>query len=486
MIICTNVIFLNSALPALLKELCCRPDYPNELIRIKDEYILLVRMWIYTSLLLKVIISEAAIIFPASPCPDSFTYEDDSFVGDRWYGELVVVPSSTLIGFTLRLTLDKSSHLLVLWTDEVMTNDNRIYLSYNPDRKLNAFEPMKIKIMVKFDPSQQIPFLSMVHFNGRRICPPDVSLTLTARDSSSEAGPRPDLEFPEPTDVFSDKSKTTTKPTLIKRNETSCGVADLVTPLITHGASTQRGQWPWHVALYRAEGVNLNYKCGATLVSKNKIITAAHCVTVGSNGGTRVPVNPNQIIPYFGKHKLHQFLGEEGVQTKQVTQIVVHPSYNGDTYYGDLAILTLSTDVEYTHYVRPVCLWEPASNTAEIEGKEGSVVGWGLDENEQTVEDLKVARMPVVSTEICLRSYPQFYSQFTNNGTYCAGYLNGTSPCNGDSGGAMVFNRNGLWYIRGIVSLSVAKEGPSFCNPRYYIIFTDVAKFSDFTQRNLI
>lgn len=142
MIICTNVIFLNSALPALLKELCCRPDYPNELIRIKDEYILLVRMvcnnfqiyisvfvslriifsitvllyfqWIYTSLLLKVIISEAAIIFPASPCPDSFTYEDDSFVGDRWYGELVVVPSSTLIGFTLRLTLDKSSHLLVV------------------------------------------------------------------------------------------------------------------------------------------------------------------------------------------------------------------------------------------------------------------------------------------------------------------------------------------------------------------------------------
>lgn len=53
------------------------------------------------------------------------------------------------------------------------------------------------------------------------------------------------------------------------------------------------------------------------------------------------------------------------------------------------------------------------------------VVGWGLDENEQTVEDLKVARMPVVSTETCLRSYPQFYSQFTNNGTFCAGYLNG-------------------------------------------------------------
>ena len=47
----------------------------------------------------------------------------------------------------------------------------------------------------------------------------------------------------------------------------------MVTPLITHGARTLRGQWPWHVALYKTEGVNLNYKCCATLVSKNKVIT---------------------------------------------------------------------------------------------------------------------------------------------------------------------------------------------------------------------
>lgn len=138
------------------------------------------------------------------------------------------------------------------------------------------------------------------------------------------------------------------------------------------------------------------------------------------------------------------------------------------------------------------------------------VVGWGLDENEQTTENLKVAKLPVVSTEMCLRSYPQFYSQFTSNATFCAGFRNGsyspvmsskdlyrvkllfylkffagTSPCNGDSGGGIVFKRDSTWYIRGIVSLSVAKEGLNFCDPRYYVIFTDISKFNAFIQRNV-
>lgn len=159
------------------------------------------------------------------------------------------------------------------------------------------------------------------------------------------------------------------------------------------------------------------------------------------------------------------------------------------------------------------------------------MVGWGLDENENTAEDLKVAKLPVVSSEACLRSFPQFYSQFTSNGTFCAGFRNGksiftllyyvrritydifqatstrksnpksctytctdvqygdnfqiagTSPCNGDSGGGMVFNRNSIWYLRGVVSLSVAKEGLNFCDPRYYVTFTDLAKFRDFIDK---
>lgn len=60
----------------------------------------------------------------------------------------------------------------------------------------------------------------------------------------------------------------------------------------------------------------------------------------------------------------------------------------------------------------------------------------------------------------------------------------GTSPCNGDSGGGIVFNRNNVWYLRGLVSLSVAKNG-YLCDTGNYVIFTDLTKFNDFILRNL-
>lgn len=117
---------------------------------------------------------------------------------------------------------------------------------------------------------------------------------------------------------------------------------NIAVPLITHGAVTSKGQWPWHVALYKAEGVNLNFNCGATLVSKNKVITgeqfakfpivnyqdfesllatntsnflAAHCVTTGDV--VKKLISPQQIVLYLGKHKLNQFV-EDGSQVRQV------------------------------------------------------------------------------------------------------------------------------------------------------------------------
>ncbi len=62
-------------------------------------------------------------------------------------------------------------------------------------------------------------------------------------------------------------------------------------------------------------------------------------------------------------------------------------------------------------------------------------------------------------------------------------FLNiGTNVCNGDSGGAMIFEENGVYYIRGIVSVSMARNDSRedkriLCDPNEYVIFTDVAKY---------
>lgn len=132
----------------------------------------------------------------------------------------------------------------------------------------------------------------------------------------------------------------------------------------------------------------------------------------------------------------------------------------------------------------------------------GNVVGWGFDETGEVTEELMLARMPVVSEEVCTFSFPEFYSKFTSNQTYCAGFRNGmyilviefytliihccdigTSACNRDTGGGMVFPQsnssdyNPRWQLRGIVSVSVPSENQNICDVLHYVVFTDVAKY---------
>lgn len=57
--------------------------------------------------------------------------------------------------------------------------------------------------------------------------------------------------------------------------------------------------------------------------------------------------------------------------------------------------------------------------------KQLQVAGWGLTEYDQTSEELKMATLPVVSTETCLRSYPKFYSEYLSDTAFCAGFRNG-------------------------------------------------------------
>ncbi|GLH01712.1 Trypsin eta [Gryllus bimaculatus] len=111
------------------------------------------------------------------------------------------------------------------------------------------------------------------------------------------------------------------------------------------------------------------------------------------------------------------------------------------------------------------------------------VVGWGYDEFGELTEELRMASMPIVSEQTCLRSYPEFYSRFSNERTFCAGYKNGTSACNGDSGGGLVVARGAgaakTWVLRGLVSVSVSRDDHRVCNTQHYVVFTDLAKHRD-------
>jgi len=56
-----------------------------------------------------------------------------------------------------------------------------------------------------------------------------------------------------------------------------------------------------------------------------------------------------------------------------VKEIHFHPDYNEESLEADLAILKLKARVEYTEYVRPICLWQFSSDINDIVGQTGTV-----------------------------------------------------------------------------------------------------------------
>lgn len=127
------------------------------------------------------------------------------------------------------------------------------------------------------------------------------------------------------------------------------------------------GEWPWHLAIYHSEGVHLTYICGGSIISKNHVITASHCVT---KPRTKDLSNLSGILLYLGTTNLKHF--GPGIQVHQISQAQVHPDYNPNNLYNDIAVLKLQRPIEYTNYVRPICLWEDEVDINKLENTLGN------------------------------------------------------------------------------------------------------------------
>ncbi|XP_069681312.1 chymotrypsin-like protease CTRL-1 isoform X3 [Periplaneta americana] len=300
-----------------------------------------------------------------------------------------------------------------------------------PEQEGAAPPPLSVQIFVTFSEGRNVPRLCSISFNGRQICPVDPGTALSTKTPPSSLPPevseRVEKEDEEEPPTESDGSG-------------QCGLVSVQpAPLVSHGQNTARGQFPWHAALYQSKDLNPVYKCGRSLISPKTILTAAHCASKGSS--VVRPVDPEILFVYLGKYHLNQW-SEGGVQVKQVLKVLLHPDYNSSNYRSDLALLILTSPAQFNKYVCPICLWDSQqANLANVVNQQGTVAGWGYDETGKVTEELKMAKMLIVPQDVCLFSDRNFYPQFTSDKTYFAGFLNGTSVCNGVSGGGMVFSK---------------------------------------------
>jgi secreted trypsin-like serine protease len=140
-------------------------------------------------------------------------------------------------------------------------------------------------------------------------------------------------------------------------------------------------------------------------------------------------------------------------------QLINHPNYDTSTSDNDIALIQLSSSVDFTDYIKPVCLATDGSVFSA--GTISWVTGWGAIRSGVALpspQRLQEVDVPVVSNEQCKNSY----STLTDN-MICAGLTQGgKDSCQGDSGGPMVSKQDSRWIQAGVVSFGQGCAEPDF------------------------
>merc|ERR1712004_394879 len=227
---------------------------------------------------------------------------------------------------------------------------------------------------------------------------------------------------------------------------------------IVGGVEARPNSLPWQVAVGE---VGWGTGCGGSIINKNTVITAAHCIKQGAKY-------------YFvaGQHKKYDYYGP--YYKKYSAKVIVHPDYRSLTK-NDIAIMKTDEDIEFNDGVQPICL-PPADQEYGEERTMFLASGWGSLGNGYASHLMQVG-LPYISVSTCQKMLGRWS---IHEAVICAGYAaGGKDSCQGDSGGPLATVVDEKWTLAGVVSWGYGcaqRNKPG--------VYTHVAKYLDFINQH--
>lgn len=142
-----------------------------------------------------------------------------------------------------------------------------------------------------------------------------------------------------------------------------------------------------------------------------------------------------------------------------IEEVLVHENYQplSRNQQNDIALIRLVRKIQFTDYIKPICLQSDKSvKVMDLLGQSLVVAGFGATENAPNSNFKLQVSINVVENEKCNKAFRSEGRRVNETLQICAGGVKNVDSCRGDSGGPLMklVNKNQeiFWVLYGIVS----------------------------------